>query len=163
MRNNVLARLAGLALATSAHASLATLPELPPAPAGQAVSELLMIDARDAIAAERAKQQTSAQPAQPVPSTGSPTSVTGLPTTMASATPPVQSGPVLTAIYGVGNRLRAEVLIDGQHTLFANGRPSPLTGASTSWRLKRISPPCVDLESDDGAMRLCAARLGDAR
>ena len=163
MRNNVLARLAGLALATIAHASLATLPELPPAPAGQAVTELLMIDARDAIAAERAKQQTSAQPAQPVPSTGSPTSVTGLPTTMASATPPVQSGPVLTAIYGVGNRLHAEVLIDGQQTLFANGRPTPVSSVASPWRLKRIAPPCVDLESSDGAMRLCASRLGAPR
>jgi hypothetical protein len=67
----------------------------------------------------------------------------------------------LASIYGVGHRLQARVLIEGQEALFASGSAQALGGASLPWRLKRIAPPCVDLESTQGgAMRLCAPSAG---
>ena len=72
--------------------------------------------------------------------------------------------PLLASIYGVGNRLHAQVVIDGRQALFASGQARSIGGEPTPWRLKRIAPPCVDLESEkNGAMRLCTAKTQDKR
>lgn len=165
MRNNLLTCLTLACLAIPSFPAWASLPDLPPAPVGQAVSELLMLDANQALAAERGKgtsfatSPTATFPGVPVPDSAN----QAVPPDQAANTaskPTPRAAPQLTSIYGVGNRLHAQVLIDGQPTLYATGRSRSLAGADT-WQLKRIAPPCVDLQSAaHGAMRLCASRFG---
>lgn len=129
----------------------AELPVIPAAPVAQAVSELLLLDAQQALALERSK---------PTPSLSDTPHHTEHPqhaSLALPASPTPAPAPTLTAIHGVGSRLRAHVIIDGQPLTFASGRTHALAGPSTAWRLARIIPPCIDLEnSSHGAMRLCA-------
>ena len=156
MRNKLATLLTVAVTALSSPLVHAALPQLPPAPAGQAVSELLMLDARQALAAEYAKPglQTSNAASGP--------SYKGTPLLSDPADPPSTPRPTLTSIYGVGKRLHAQVVIDGQHALFISGQTRPAEGASIPWRLKRIAPPCIDLEGEHaGVMRLCSAPGGE--
>ena len=156
MPNKLAAFITGAVATLSSAPGQAELPQLPPAPAGQAVSELLMLDARQALAAEYAKpaQQEALFPGGP--------SYNGTPLLGGRASTPESPRPTLTSIYGVGKRLHAQVVINGQKALFISGQPSPAEGASIPWRLRRIAPPCVDLEGEEtGVMRLCSAPGGD--
>lgn len=127
------------------------LPELPPAPPAQSVSELLLLDASQAIANERARQGKV--------DLMSPASKHSHENRLPAQ--PDHSLPVLNAIYGVGHRLHARVLINGQTALFSSGLPQALAEQTLAWRLKRISPPCVELESDHSLhLRLCTANSG---
>ncbi len=158
MPNKLAALLAGAIATLSGGAGSSALPELPPAPAGQAVSELLMMDARRALAAEHARHMPQAQ-----------APAAGLPHARETpyASPPAvaaRPAPLLASIYGVGNRLHAQVVIDGRQALFASGQARSIGGEPTPWRLKRIAPPCVDLESEkNGVMRLCTAKTEEKR
>ncbi|MCB5362924.1 hypothetical protein H0484_04030 [Pusillimonas sp. CC-YST705] len=157
MRNKLPWLWAGALLSLLHSVGWASLPALPPPPPAQAVSELLMLDARRALAAERQRyleQQAGAGPQE--------AGLGAIPLTSVHDADPPAKLPVLTSIYGVGNRLHAEVLIDGHETLYVNGRAQALNDMSTPWRLKRLAPPCIDLESDSSAMRLCAAQAGSA-
>lgn len=160
MRNKLAGLLAGALSIPLCGPGWAALPDLPPAPAGQAVSELLMMDARRAIAAEHARHSLPPLDLSSGQGHGQAYPTPGAPHPAGAAKP----APLLAAIYGVGNRLHAQVIIDGQEALYASGHTRPLTANPIPWKLKRIAPPCIDLESDGGgAMRLCSARTGDQR
>ncbi len=158
MRNKLTGLLAGALVSPLGGAGWAALPDLPPAPAGQAVSELLMMDARRAIAAEHAKHPLP--PSALSAAHGTASTASGFPQPSGAVKP----APLLTAIYGVGHRLHAQVVIDGQEALYVSGHARAVTANPSPWRLKRIAPPCIDLESDNGgAMRLCSNRTGERR
>lgn len=136
--------LAGCLVMLCGNAAHAGVPEPPPAPAAQAVSQLLMLDALQAVAAERARQQTPA-PGLSAPSAQRPDDAP-------------RTSLVLHALYGVGQHLHAQVLIDGQAALYTSGHSQPAVDVPLGWRLKRIAPPCIDLEDASGdARRVCAA------
>lgn len=76
---------------------------------------------------------------------------------------PDRSGPLtLTAIYGVGNRLLAEVIIDSRSQVFMRGRPRAIDNGvpDSGFRLRGISGSCVDLERDTQQHTLCLSRPG---
>ncbi len=158
MQSKAIRRLSGAVIATLSCGAWAGLPDVPPAPVSQAVSELLMMDARRAVVLEREK---GVPDARDVAISGQAVSSPG---GDAAGSHSAKSAPLLTSIYGVGNRLHAQLVIDGQETLYASGRLTPVAGTPNGWRLRRIAPPCVDLESESsGVMRLCATRLGALR
>lgn len=76
---------------------------------------------------------------------------------------PDRSGPLtLTAIYGVGNRLLAEVIIDSTPQVFMRGRPRAIDNGvpDSGFRLRGISGSCVDLERHAQQHTLCLSRPG---
>lgn len=82
--------------------------------------------------------------------------------------PLTQAGPVesvvhenvLLAIYGVGQSLTAEVLLEAEPHIFKSRQAQPVTGRSVHYTLERIRPPCVHLKKMDIPEVLC---LGQAR
>ena len=62
---------------------------------------------------------------------------------------------VLLAIYGVGQSLTAEVLLDAELHVFKNRRLQPILGRSTKYILERIAPPCVHLKKSENREILC--------
>lgn len=62
---------------------------------------------------------------------------------------------VLLAIYGVGQSLTAEVLLDAELHVFKNRRLQPILGRSTKYTLERIAPPCVHLKKSENREILC--------
>lgn len=67
---------------------------------------------------------------------------------------------ILVAIYGVGQSLSAEVILDSEPHVFKNRRLHPLSGRSTKYTLDRIKPPCVHLKKEEILEILC---LGQGR
>lgn len=63
----------------------------------------------------------------------------------------------LVAIYGVGKKLMAEVVIDHQNHLYLRGRASAVgvKPSSSAYLLRGISGSCVQLERADEAHTLC--------
>jgi len=137
------------------------IPPMPPAPESLLVGDMLRIDATRARAAELAKVPIStsrvADPADvPEPSGASPT--------FDALTSPTIA---LTAIYGVGAQLYADVLIQGHTVTYVAGRAQAIraTASRPTYRLRAIQPPCVQLDgpgagtnSTGTALKLC---LGD--
>lgn len=66
-------------------------------------------------------------------------------------------GPRLVAIYGVGKRLIAEVVIGAQTHVFVHGQATPvgMKAGASAYRLAGVSGTCVQLESKDDAHTLC--------
>jgi hypothetical protein len=62
---------------------------------------------------------------------------------------------VLLAIYGVGQSLSAEVLIDAEPHVFKNRHSQPVSGRSVSYTLDRITPPCIHLKKHESSETLC--------
>jgi hypothetical protein len=62
---------------------------------------------------------------------------------------------VLLAIYGVGQSLSAEVLIDAEPHVFKNRHTQAISGRSVSYTLERIAPPCIHLKKNDQPEMLC--------
>ena len=77
--------------------------------------------------------------------------------------PLTQSGPVTThstgnvllAIYGVGQSLTAEILLDSEPHVFKSRRQLPMSGRSVQYILERIAPPCVYLKKLENRETLC--------
>lgn len=77
--------------------------------------------------------------------------------------PLVTPGPVVTdsrenvllAIYGVGQSLSAEVLIDSEPHVFKNRHAQAISGRSASYTLERIAPPCIHLKRHEQPETLC--------
>ncbi len=77
--------------------------------------------------------------------------------------PLTQSGPVTThstdnvllAIYGVGQSLTAEILLDSEPHVFKSRRQQPMSGRSVQYILERIAPPCVHLKKLENRETLC--------
>jgi len=165
-----------LAALASAQALASDIPAMPPAPQSLLVGEMLRIDAQRARAAELAKTaETQANiattsmlaagapvvdglhPAAPAPGIPVPGLSTANPDPVAPAS--------LSAIYGVGTRLYADVRIAGQTVTYAAGRAQPIRTSQprTIYRLRAIRPPCVHLNavaetSATSTLQLC---LGD--
>ena len=63
----------------------------------------------------------------------------------------------LVAIYGVGRKLMAQVLVDGQTLLFMRGRPEAVgPGKAHAMRLVDITERCVEIALGDQRESLCA-------
>jgi hypothetical protein len=62
---------------------------------------------------------------------------------------------VLLAIYGVGQSLTAEVLLDAELHVFKNRRLQPILGRSVKYTLERIAPPCIHLKKSENRETLC--------
>ena len=59
------------------------------------------------------------------------------------------------SIYGVGNRLFAELLLSSKPYVFLAGQSRPVSGSDRRWKLQRIQPPCVHLKHEDKPSVLC--------
>jgi len=68
--------------------------------------------------------------------------------------------PRLTGIYGVGNRLFAEVRSGDRVYLFRNGMAMPVGRAASDspFRLKEVAGACVRLQQQDDEMELCLSQ-----
>ena len=81
--------------------------------------------------------------------------------------PLVSPGPVVThstenvllAIYGVGQSLSAEVLIDAEPHVFKNKHTQAISGRSASYTLDRITPPCIYLKKLENPETLCLGQI----
>lgn len=162
MRNKHLAAFAALillpCLANSQTATSESLaPSIPPAPASQIVGEMLHLDAQRALASEREKLARSglllSAPSSLVANTA--------PSNPDSPSPTSNTLPSLQAIYGMGNVLHADVLIQGKAVTFRNGRGTPIRGDAAGYRLKSISGGCIKLQADDdpAPVEVCDVRL----
>jgi hypothetical protein len=133
-------------------------PSVPPAPASQIVGEMLQLDAQRALASEREKLARSGLLLSPPASLVANSAVSH----PDSAPQTSSTLPSLQAIYGMGNILHADVLIQGKAVTFRNGRSAPVRGDAAGYRLASISGGCVKLRSaaDDPALvEVCDARL----
>lgn len=65
------------------------------------------------------------------------------------------TGNVLLAIYGVGQSLTAEILLDSEPHVFKSRRQQPMSGRSVQYILERIAPPCVHLKKLEDREILC--------
>lgn len=65
------------------------------------------------------------------------------------------TGNVLLAIYGVGQSLTAEILLDSEPHVFKSRRQQPMSGRSVQYILERIVPPCVHLKKLENRETLC--------
>lgn len=81
--------------------------------------------------------------------------------------PTTRSGPSaasLVAIYGVGRKLMAQVLVDGQTLLFMRGRPQAIgPGKTHRMRLVDITERCVEITLGEQRESLCAPAHGIQR
>lgn len=66
---------------------------------------------------------------------------------------------LLLAIYGVGQSLTAELLLDMEPYVFKNRKSTPVSGRSTQYTLEKIQPPCVYLKKLDKPEVLCLGQL----
>jgi len=66
---------------------------------------------------------------------------------------------ILLAIYGVGQSLSAEVLIDAEPHVFKNRHPRAISGRSASYTLERITPPCIHLKKNEHPESLCLGQV----
>lgn len=103
------------------------------------VEELLQLDTQAALLAARKK-------------------IVGPLTTPGPATTHMSEN-VLLAIYGVGQSLSAEVLIDAEPHVFKNRHPRAISGRSASYTLERIAPPCVHLKKNENPESLCLGQV----
>lgn len=70
---------------------------------------------------------------------------------------PMNGKPTLTAIYGVGRHLMAEVVIDQERLLYRRGQVLPVGVAAgdTVFLLQEISASCITLQRAQESQRLC--------
>lgn len=66
---------------------------------------------------------------------------------------------ILLAIYGVGQSLSAEVLIDAEPHVFKNKHSQAISGRSASYTLERIAPPCIHLKKRERPETLCLGQV----
>lgn len=66
---------------------------------------------------------------------------------------------MLLAIYGVGQSLTAEVLLEAEKHVFKNLRKKAVLGRSVLYTLERITPPCVHLKKSEHTEILCLGQL----
>ncbi|MDN3988408.1 hypothetical protein [Zwartia vadi] len=66
---------------------------------------------------------------------------------------------ILLAIYGVGQSLTAEVLLDAEPHVFKNRQVKPVTGRSVQYTLERIAPPCIHLKKLETPEVLCLGQV----
>lgn len=67
---------------------------------------------------------------------------------------------LLLAIYGVGQSLTAEVLLDTEPHMFKSLRKNAISGRSSLYTLERITPPCVHLKKLESPEVLCLGQIG---
>ena len=67
------------------------------------------------------------------------------------------AGPRLIAIYGVGKKLMAEVLVGSHPFVYMHGRALPvgLKSSTTAFRLREITGSCIQLERNEESHTLC--------
>jgi len=149
---------AGILLALcSAHARADEIPPMPPAPASLLVGDMLRIDADRARAAELAKAAT--MPGAAIPALEAGTCI--VPSLLQSNPEPALPLASLSAIYGVGKHLYADVHIHGRAVTYAAGRAQPIRAgqAQTAYRLRAIRPPCVELDAQNARVKSAAPAL----
>lgn len=74
---------------------------------------------------------------------------------------PKELPPVLLAIFGVSERLYADVKINNESFRFQRGRDLPISGSSvTSYRLSSINLPCVTLNKSGEITTICMDKSG---
>jgi len=132
------------------------IPPMPSAPKSLLVGDMLRIDADRARAAELAK--TANAPGIVVPALATNALVApSLPSAHEPVAPPVS----LSAIYGVGKQLYADVRIHGHAVTYAAGRAQPIRTSQpdTRYRLRAIHPPCVRLEARSAGVKSVAPTL----
>jgi len=139
------------------HARADEIPAMPSAPDSLLVGEMLRLDAQRAHAAERAKAAIMPGAAMSVPGAGSLVVPSLLQTNPEPAVPPAS----LSAIYGVGKQLYADVYIHGQAFTYAAGHAQPIRASqpNTPYRLRAIRPPCVRLDTRSAGAKLAASAL----
>lgn len=106
-----------------------------------AVRELMRIETQQALVASRSRLDKAV-------------TASGMLASMAA----VSSGQMkLLAIYGVGAKLMAEVLIDNQPYVYMRGRSLPVNSKNnaTSYKLAGISGSCIHLERTGDEHTLC--------
>ena len=113
------------------------------------VRELMRLDAEQA--AQRLRKGVSSSGAAVLP-------VAAESATVAAA----QQRPVLQAIYGVGQRLVAEVLWQGQSYIYLKGQslPAGRKADAVTLRLKSISARCIALQGPERLFELCLGSAG---
>ena len=72
-----------------------------------------------------------------------------------AASPKAKTADKLHAIYGLGNKLTAEVTIDSVSMSFRSGVLQPLFGLRIGYELVNIDPPCVKLKREDVVKEIC--------
>jgi len=103
------------------------------------IEELLQLDTQAALLA--ARKNVVGTLAQPGPVTN------------------VSNENTLLAIYGVGQSLTAEVLLDSELHVFKNRRAKPFAGRFFQYTLERISPPCIHLKKNGTPEVLCLGQV----
>jgi len=133
------------------------IPRMPPAPASLLVGDMLRIDAERAKAAELAK--AAPMPGVAIPALGASPLV--VPSLSQGNSEPVLPLASLSAIYGVGKQVYADVRIHGHAVTYAAGRAQPIRAsqAQTAYRLRAIRPPCVLLDAQDTRVKPAAPAL----
>lgn len=146
----------GLGLLTPAmtHAqsqSRVDVPSAPPAPPSHLVRELLELDARQALAEERAKVKS------PIPMTP----FGEAPPNADSATSETQNAPKppsarVIAIVGVGKHLVAHIQVGERQAAYMDGSSKRIAGADLGLSMLSISPPCATFSlQGQGASTYC--------
>jgi len=132
------------------------IPPMPPAPESLLVGDMLRIDADRARAAELAKAATT--PGIVIPALSANALVVP---SLPSAHEPVPPPASLSAIYGVGKQLYADVRIHGHTVTYAAGRAQPIRTSQpdTLYRLRAIRPPCVRLDAHNAGGQPAASAL----
>jgi len=103
------------------------------------IEELLQLDTQAALLA--ARKNVVGTLAQPGPATN------------------LSTENILLAIYGVGQSLTAEVLIDSEPHVFKNRRAKPVVGRSVHYSLERMAPPCIHLKKNETPEVLCLGQV----
>lgn len=69
--------------------------------------------------------------------------------------------PVLLGIFGISEKLYADVLIDGERVRFQKGRSNPISGGfKESYKLIGINVPCIALAKDSKKTSVCLEKDG---
>lgn len=104
------------------------------------VRELMRLDAEQALRIARGRTAGASHPGRPERIVRS-----------------MKAEPRLSAIYGVGQRLIAEVVVDDVTYLYRNGQALPVGVAPSEevLLLQKISASCIDLKNAQSAHHLC--------
>jgi hypothetical protein len=157
----------GLTVAVLAHSTIALaddFPDVEQAKVAATVGEMLAIDTRIALKKEQQREleamglkQPSGAVVQAAPQVAPRTTPIDAPEKKA-AVPEQPKPPVLSVegIFGPGDQLFADVLIDGRKVRFKSGQRYPIGyGNSFAYQLVSINVPCIRLAGPAGSQKLC--------
>ncbi len=124
--------------------SQAIVPSPPPSPPSHLVRQLLELDARQALAEERAKVKS------PIPTNPfGETPLNADPATTETQAPPKPPTARLLAIVGVGKRLVAHIQVGERQAAYLGGSTSRIAGPDLGLSTLEISPPCATFSIRD--------------